>query len=313
MALEDFLLTKLAKDKVILLLYVNKPCVVFGRFQNPWIECHLQKMCRDNVLLVRRQSGGGCVYHDQGNVNFSFVSDKNFYSKSWNHALVVDALGKLGVDATFTQRGDIRLTEPQNRKISGSASKEKKDTAFHHGTMLVSSDIGKLNDYIHSDKGHLESKSISSIRSVVANITQQQEHLTNDIFINSLVDVFRTKTNLVDRPEIVDEEHPLFSVINNGEYLNKLKSRKWRYEETPKFSIREKFGDYDIEMGIRKTIIEKVEVSNDLVHPLLIREIETKLTGVSLFDLKRDFDFIEPKLNELIDRITNFFDLEFLP
>ncbi len=270
-------------------------------------------MCRDNVLLVRRQSGGGCVYHDQGNVNFSFVSDKNFYSKSWNHALVVDALGKLGVDATFTQRGDIRLTEPQNRKISGSASKEKKDTAFHHGTMLVSSDIGKLNDYIHSDKGHLESKSISSIRSVVANITQQQEHLTNDIFINSLVDVFRTKTNLVDRPEIVDEEHPLFSVINNGEYLNKLKSRKWRYEETPKFSIREKFGDYDIEMGIRKTIIEKVEVSNDLVHPLLIREIETKLTGVSLFDLKRDFDFIEPKLNELIDRITNFFDLEFLP
>ena len=165
LATEDWIFRDMDPQIPILFLWRNAPTVVIGRFQNPWAECDLDKMKQDQVKLTRRQSGGGAVYHDLNNSCFTFMSSKEDYSQKINNQILVNALSKFDIKAIPSGRNDILVGD---RKVSGSAFKETKDRKFHHGTMLLKTDLSKLASYLKPKKKKLESKGIIAEASVTS-------------------------------------------------------------------------------------------------------------------------------------------------
>ena len=129
----------------VLYLWRNDQTVVVGRSQNPWLECDLNAMRRDHIYLARRQSGGGAVFQDMGNTNFTLISKKDLYDKKANTQIILNALKQFKIVASASGRNDIVVQlDDGARKISGSAYKEKMDRAFHHGTLLINTNPPKL-------------------------------------------------------------------------------------------------------------------------------------------------------------------------
>ncbi|MBR5295477.1 MAG: lipoate--protein ligase, partial [Clostridia bacterium] len=168
MAMDEWFLDHVGDDELILLLYQNENAVIIGKNQNPWVECDLEKMKEDGVQLARRVSGGGAVYHDLGNINFSFIAGKNRYDLESQLSLIMTAVQSLGIPCEFSGRNDI-LTD--GKKFSGNAFADRKGKKMHHGTLLVSSDLGRLSRYLTVDPKKIASKGIASVRSRVCNLT----------------------------------------------------------------------------------------------------------------------------------------------
>jgi lipoate-protein ligase A len=282
LAFENWLLERVEINQRFLFIYINSPCVVIGRFQNPWIEANLDALFKSNIQLIRRQSGGGTVFHDIENINFSIISDKKIHNPKFNHQVIVNALNDISVDAYATKRGDVRLNDGTDRKISGSAFKHKKDQAFHHGTMLINSDIDKLNFFIKSNKQDLETKSIASIRSKVANIKEVNNTVTNQVFIDSLIKQFGEVCDTVTI-EYIDDANSIRLKLEP--YISFLKSKEWKFYETPKFFVEEDIiEDLRVELTIKKAKIQKVQILSNTYNPILLSEIEKQIQG-SILDI----------------------------
>lgn len=193
LSIEHFLLENAPADSSILFLYVNRPCVVIGRNQNPWLETNLRAIQNDrvrdpeglhsdgeDVLYVRRRSGGGAVYHDEGNLNYSVISPRTSFTRNKHVEMVVRALHRIGATSTsVNDRHDIvmSLGEEENeipRKISGSAFKLTRNRALHHGTCLLDTpNIDNLGFFLRSPaRDYIKAKGVESVRSPVANISR---------------------------------------------------------------------------------------------------------------------------------------------
>ncbi len=207
LSLEDyFLRSPEFFGKKILLIWRSTPAIIMGRFQNPWLEIDLKKAKNDDVLICRRQSGGGTVYHDEGNLNFCFIG-KTKKEDHFNYFL--SELSQLGIDLEVNERNDILY---KNKKISGSAFKNTKDNSFHHFTFLVDTNLKALKKYLHHKQLSISSKSIPSKRSEVID-------LKGVLTVKAILNHFgaRKYTPLIEK---------------------KFGSDQWIYEETPKFHIK---------------------------------------------------------------------------
>jgi len=215
LAYEDFLLRNPENfSKKILFIWQSRPSIVLGRFQNPWLEIDLKLAQRDNVLICRRQSGGGTVYHDEGNLNFCFIGKT---SKEENFSWFIAQMKSLGVDIDVNERNDLIF---KNKKISGSAFKNTKDNSFHHFTFLVQSNLDKLTQYLHHDQINITSKSVKSIRSKVVNL--------------NVLSVAELKAHFASSEQLKDN-------ITLSSY-EKFKSKKWIFGETPKYTFKSSDG-----------------------------------------------------------------------
>ncbi len=177
LAAEEVLFNRLQPGEAALYLWVNSASVIIGRYQNPWLECRLGQMKDDGVKLARRMSGGGAVYHDPGNLNFSFMAGAEIYDKQTDFSIILQALGNLGISAGLNSRNDIIV---DGNKVSGSAFKLTKTKSVHHCTLLVSSDLDRLRTYLRPGTAAIESKGIKSVRSEVANLADCLPGLTFD-------------------------------------------------------------------------------------------------------------------------------------
>lgn len=172
LAVEECIFRQMPATQRVLFLWRNADTVVIGRAQNPWKECNTRRMEEDNVRLARRSSGGGAVFHDLGNTCFTFMAGKPEYDKTISTSIVLNALNALGVSAEASGRNDLVVkTAEGDRKVSGSAYRETKDRGFHHGTLLLNSDLSRLANYLNPDKKKLAAKGITSVRSRVTNLT----------------------------------------------------------------------------------------------------------------------------------------------
>ena len=200
LATEDYIFRDMNPDEPVLFLWRNEKTVVIGRFQNPWTECHTQKIEEDGITLVRRQSGGGAVYHDLGNTNFTFMSSRATYDKEANSKLIIEALSYFGVTAFTSGRNDILATTSDgDKKISGSAFKETKDRCFHHGTLLIDADLSKLANYLNPHQKKLVSKGITSVRARVINLVEINPTITHETLSEKIIELFQQfhQTNAV--------------------------------------------------------------------------------------------------------------------
>ncbi len=232
LALENWLFLEKIEDEKILFLWQNAPCVVIGRAQNPWLECNLIAMNADNISVVRRQSGGGTVYHDYGNLNYTIISPKEKHDVKSNLELVCSVVNKIGFKLYPNERNDIVVDHKGfTYKVSGSAFREKKDRAFQHGTLLINADTTKLYNYLHQpiDKS-LDTKGVKSHRSKVLNLTEIKDIQTQDI----------TRSFLRNFPSIelslIGEETPLENKELITKEMENLRDWQWCFGKTLPFT-----------------------------------------------------------------------------
>lgn len=277
LALEEYLLGQIAEDEVIFYLWQNNNTVVIGRNQNAWKECHHAELKREGGKLARRLSGGGAVFHDLGNLNFTFIMNKKHYDLSKQLRVILQAVKKLGINAEFSGRNDLMI---DGRKFSGNAYYFHKNAALHHGTILINSDLTKLSRYLQVSPEKIMSKGVDSVQSRVVNLSEINESVTLDDMIKSMNDSFIEiyggdgKEILVDR--YTYDIEPL---------VEKYSSREWRFDNTPDFDIslnrRFAWGGIEIDICLKRGKIDFVMVFSDAIEENLIRDIGKSLEGCS--------------------------------
>ena len=231
LATEDWLLRYGLSEQPILLLYVNDPCVVIGRGQNPWRECDIEHIEKHNILLLRRQSGGGTVFHDLGNLNFSFLMPKALYNKIQHLTVIQQALASLNVAVEINERHDlVAWHNNQWCKLSGSAFRERKDTAFHHGTLLVDSDLNTLRSGLSETDYTVSGKGVASVKSPVCNLIDLRPDVTLPVVIKAITQHFAQQYGLDANPCSFASCAPAQQDIKNKQ--QEYESWAWRFGKT---------------------------------------------------------------------------------
>jgi lipoate-protein ligase A len=290
LAIEQGLLNKIPSGEKWLFLYRNRPSIVMGRFQNPWLECDISKIKKDGIDFVRRQSGGGTVYHDLNNVNFSFIQGKREHDKDINNQIIIDALSELGLESFASGRSDIIIDHDGHKKISGSAFKQKKDSSFHHGTMLINTELDKLNNYLMSKHSDIEGKGIKSVKSTVLNLSQLDPRITIKSYLGAIQKSFK---NYCGNPDMLVRE--LSSIDIDRDYLSSIRSWNWMYGETPLFEIERELDGMTLSLKAKKGIIEAIEVISPDMSPHLLNYVGEKFLGETLERAKFNSIFLDIK------------------
>lgn len=280
LATEDWIFREMDPETEVLFLWRNDKTVVIGRYQNPWEECKLQAMEEDGVKLARRQSGGGAVYQDLGNTNFTFLSNRKRYDKGANSNIIIKALSRFGIKAEASGRNDLLV---EGRKFSGSAYKLTSDRAFHHGTLLINADLTGLGHYLTPDKKKLQSKGIASVKSRVANLTEYAPDLEHNALCDAIIaSFFEAKGSSCD-VELLDHE-TLKTIPHLNDYFLQLSDWDWRFGKTPDFAhrIRERFdwASMDMHIDTKGGCIREVKIFSDCLKPDLISLLMESLPGV---------------------------------
>lgn len=281
LATEDYIFRDMDPEYKILFLWRNDKTVVIGKFQNPWAECNTKKMEEDGIKLARRQSGGGAVYHDLGNTNFTFLSSKNTFDKKANNEILTKALSHFKVEAFPSGRNDILVkTNDGDKKISGSAFKETIDRSFHHGTLLIDADMARLSNYLNPHPKKLESKGIASVRARVCNLKELSNEITHELLSKKIIEEFFNYYQSSCDVDYLDYE-VLKNIPKLNNYYEKMSDWNWRFGESPRFthylSSHLSFGLFDVHLDVKKAKIEAVTIFSDSLYPDLVESLRDSL------------------------------------
>lgn len=295
LATEDWIFQALDANSHTLFLWRNSETVVIGRSQNPWVECKIDKMEADDVFLARRQSGGGAVFHDLGNTNFTFLSPKDSYDQEANFTIIINALKKLGIDAELSGRNDMQVGD---KKISGNAFKHAADRSFHHGTLLVNANMQKLGDYLNPHPLKLKAKGIKSVRARVANLVEFNKDINHENLSDAIIEAFCEYYGETAPVEALDEAS-LAKQPTLNKYYEQMADWNWRFGKTPEFShhieTRFDWGIIDMHLDVKQAVITDVVIFSDALNVELI-----DLLQQTLADVKYNKDDIKVRFNELI-------------
>lgn len=186
-ALEEYLLDHVSEDEIILYLWQNRKTVVIGYNQNAWRECRVETLLEDGGFVARRLSGGGAVFHDLGNLNFTFLARKADYDVEKQSGVILRAVQSFGIPAVLNGRNDLTA---EGRKFSGNAFYRRGDCCYHHGTILIRADKGQMGKYLTVSKEKLKSKGVESVKSRVVNLEEYVPDLTISQMAEALVKAF---------------------------------------------------------------------------------------------------------------------------
>ncbi|MDI3270159.1 MAG: lipoate--protein ligase [Bacillota bacterium] len=281
LAIEEYILRHLDKEETYLLFYINDPSIIIGRNQNTLEEID-DAYCREQgIHVVRRLSGGGAVYHDRGNLNFSFITKddgQSFMNFRKFTEPVVEALRDLGVPAELTGRNDIQVGE---RKISGNAQFTTGGRMFSHGTLMLSVDLNRVSKALRPKAEKFQSKSTKSVRARVANINEFLEtpmaveefrqHLLNHIFKGGEIPTYR----------LTEEDWAIIRQISAERYGN----WDWNYGHSPVFNVQgsqriEGVGSIDVRLLVEKGLIKNCTIYGDFFGTRPVSEFQQLLEGV---------------------------------
>lgn len=283
LALEEYVLRNFGEKDTFLLFYINEPSIIIGKNQNSIEEINRDYVEKNNIKVVRRLSGGGAVYHDEGNLNFSFITKDDgdsFHNFAKFTEPVVKALNKLGVPAELVGRNDLLV---EGRKISGNAQFFTQGRMFSHGTLMFNSEIEHVVEALNVSEEKIKSKGIKSIRSRVANIAEYlEEEMTMDQFkehiLLSIFDVERVED--VPTYELTEEDWEKVHEISRNRYQN----WEWNYGKSPAYNVQasHKFpsGLLDVRLDVKKGIIENCKIYGDFFGIGEIKDLEERLIGV---------------------------------
>lgn len=277
LATEEWIFHNLDPSQQVLFLWRNDNTVVIGRNQNPWSECNLAQMKTDNVHLARRTTGGGAVFHDLGNTNFTFLSPKDSYKRENNVQIILGALKKFGIQGEASGRNDLLIPfQDGPRKFSGSAYREKKDRAFHHGTLLLHANLARLGNYLTPNPKKLQAKGAESVRARVANLNEVAESLKHEHIVESMIASFEKFYGASSEIESLTLES-LRQIPELKSQYDSLSSWDWLYGNTLEFSHKMdeylSLGLFDFHFQVEEGLIKDLKIFTDCLYPQLIEDL----------------------------------------
>ncbi len=314
-AFEEYAFTTIADRDDVFILWINQPCIVVGKNQNTVEEIN-QKYCEEkDIKIVRRISGGGAVYHDYNNLNYTIISNEesqaDFDFKSLSQP-VIETLAEMGVKAEFTGRNDLVIDD---QKFCGNAQHIKKNRVMHHGCILFDVDLHVLENALKVSADKIESKGKKSVRSRVTNIKShlEDQSVTVDDFKNRLKAYMNKHYQMTDY-ELNEEE--LSEVLKIKAQRND--SWDWVYGENPEFTIKRNrrlmTGKVEAQILVKENVIENIKFYGDFFGVKDVDELGAVLKGVkydhkSVTDVLKDQDigayFMGITLEEVVDIIVD--------
>lgn len=280
LALEEYALRNFDFGHDYLLFYINEPSIIIGRNQNTLEEINHEYVEENGIHVVRRISGGGAVYHDTGNLNFSFIT--NYDKKSLNNfkkftAPVIRVLNTMGVDAELSGRNDIVV---EGRKISGNAQFSSVKRMFSHGTLLFDSDLSEVTNALDVKMSKIESKGHKSVRSRVANISEFLDTpMETREFRAKLLEGLYQDRNEFETYHLTDQEWDEVHALKDEKYGN----WEWNFGQSPKFNIqrtrRFDVGEIDLRLDVEDGHIENLKIYGDFFGKEPVEQLEDRLQG----------------------------------
>lgn len=293
LAIEKYLLDTVGDSTLRLYLWQNDNTVVIGRNQNPWAECNCALLDAEGGFVARRLSGGGAVYHDIGNLNFTFICNEENYNLNNNLEVIKRACGYADITAQISGRNDI-LTN--GKKFSGNAFYHANGKAYHHGTLLISSSAEKIERYLTPKQQKLAAKGVKSVKSRVINLSELNPTLTPEVMaeymIKALESVYSLQSYIIDHieKEKIEDNTKLFG---SWDYI---------YGKTPPFSIsfskHFQWGCLDVNLSLSGGKIAHIKVFTDSMDFSLAEKIE-----VSLTDSEFNLSAIKSRLKKSFDTV----------
>ena len=267
LAVEEYLLLHCEPQECILYLLQNQNTVVIGRNQNAWKECKVESLEENVGHLARRLSGGGAVYHDLGNLNFTFLVSKENYSIDRQLEVIVKAVQKLGAKAEKSGRNDILI---DGKKFSGNAFYEQEQHCYHHGTLMMNVNNEMLSKYLTVSKEKLQSKGVDSVKSRVTNLVDYIPDLTLEALKKALREAFEEVYGLTSN-ECKMEDLDQKDIEMRTKHFS---SWDWRFGRKIDFqyeiSKRFSWGQMNIQFQVDKGKISDVNVYSDSLKPMTI-------------------------------------------
>ncbi|KYN41765.1 Lipoyltransferase 1, mitochondrial [Trachymyrmex septentrionalis] len=260
----------------VLLFWRNDPCVVFGRHQNPWLECNVQASEKAGIALARRNSGGGTVYHDNGNLNLTFFTPRERYNRRYNLNIITNALFRQwGLKSVINKREDIVVNE--DCKVSGTAAKLGKPNAYHHCTLLVNVNKANLSSILERKENGIVTNATTSIRSPIMNLIDINRNIQMDKLLSAIGwEYLRTKALALEdgRYDLVEQQKG-FKFINPTEdwfpgidnFTSEFRSWDWNFGRTPKFIVTRTL-DFPAHDGKIYRLNLSLEVQNGFVEEI---------------------------------------------
>lgn len=297
LALEEYVLKNFGDKDTYLLFYINKPSIIIGKNQNSIEEINTDYVEENNIKVVRRLSGGGAVYHDEGNLNFSFITKDDgdsFHNFAKFTEPVVKALNHIGVPAELIGRNDLLI---EGKKISGNAQFATRGRMFSHGTLMFNSEIEHVVAALNVNKEKIESKGIKSIRSRVANISEYLQEKMSMAEFKALVlkSIFQVDdVRDVPRYELTKGDWENIHELSRNRY----QKWEWNFGKSPAYNKKasHKFpsGLLDIRLDVKNGIIENCKIYGDFFGIGEVVDIEQKLIGV-----RHERSFVEDALKDI--------------
>lgn len=272
LALEESLLF-LRPQEPWLYLWRNEPTVVIGRNQNPYLECRPEELGKRGVHIVRRLSGGGAVYHDLGNLNYTFLCPEAQLDVERQTRVIQKAVQSLGLSCVFSGRNDLLCS---GRKFSGQAYYTENGCAYHHGTVMIDVDLEQMEWALTPSAVKLKTKSISSVRQRVVNLHELQSKMTVQTVARALIEQFCAEYG--DAPVEVwdlDRKPPA--------NLSRYRDSQWNLGNCPKYDaaidVRIAPGTFQVRAQVSHGLITSASLSADALEPLDLQALEQALCG----------------------------------
>lgn len=294
LAFEEYCFRNLPREEDYVFLWINGPAIIVGKNQNTLEEINSEYVDEHGIRVVRRVTGGGAVYHDLGNLNFSIITEVKGAEKidfGKINVPIVKSLEKLGIRAQLSGRNDLTLDE---KKFSGIAQSVWKKRVLNHGTILYDTDLSVLSNALNVKQDKIESKGVKSVRSRVTNI---KPYLKDDIDIMAFKEILLK--NIFEHENLIPDEYILSE--NQKEEINKLFKEKystweWNYGESPDFTYKNykrfSFGGIDIRLNVKNGLIENCKIFGDFFGTEDVNILEENLKGVK---------YIEEEVEKIIE------------
>lgn len=304
LAYEAYLTETVVKDKLIIFLWQNSNTIVVGRNQNPWKECQVKKFLDENGRIIRRLSGGGAVYHDLGNLNFSLIANKEYYNVPRHIEKIKESMSYLGLNVAYSGKNDLSI---DGKKFSGHAFFSNGENKCHHGSILINTNLKLLGNYLTPSKLKIKTKSVDSVRARVMNLVEADSNIDVKAVGTSIAKAFlkdvrpeNTKEKVIGIKEI-EEEAPM--------WVDKFKTWSWTYAEIPSFDVtmekRFNWGTIEVGLLVKNSQIKNFQITTDSNETQCFFDIMSSLEGMA-FEKELILETIENIKSENLDIIRDF-------
>ena len=274
-AAEEYVLRNIQDD--VVMLWSSLPSIVVGKHQNTFNEINYPFILKNNIPVIRRISGGGTVYHDEGNINYSVITSEErkerFIDFHKFTAPIIQFLSGLGIEAQFEGKNNLTI---QGKKFSGNSAHVFKNRVMHHGTILFNSKLDIINEAIHPGKLQIEDKAVQSVRASVGNISEfLAKQFDHSLFKVKLEKYLIKYHNISDIYEFINEDNSAILELVDSKY----KTWEWNYGYSPGFSLTNILDDLTISLKVKNGKIEKLDINN--INDDNVRFDITRLIGIN--------------------------------